>query len=416
MKKVFFSLLMFVFCISFVQAHNEVVTKKYVIELDEKKYVVHADYAIEEESDGMIYTLSNAGTEGSIRLYNEVGEEVTDKINFFDILSFESLQRKTGFDLPRFYDIEEDIFLDENRMNDFLPKFTVINGKIYAYTYTDDEEFLEQFNSYNSNGGNWEKLDWNEVLKDMKKYGYIRDTNVSLSLGSILESLEDFQHGDEEYIGTEGFTKDAFIAKALEINELLNKAYDIDICTQDDLEAIRTQRDVPFVSLQEEFSAPLSTSCYNLLFGKGNLYKKTLSIAGDITTYSAKDSDYNYTMSFLFLETAYLRSHSFLTGNAMQVEPVEVLECGFFGKGTVKFLQELFDVLKFAGIIIGTLLAIVDIFKAVVGKEDAMKKSLKTMMKRIAAIVALILTPFIIEIIFEIVNTIGITNPICGIR
>ena len=72
--------------------------------------------------------------------------------------------------------------------------------------------------------------------------------------------------------------------------------------------------------------------------------------------------------------------------------------------------------MKYAWIILGTLLGVVDVFKIIVSKDVDGKKQFKVLSKRIIAIVLLILTPVFIEIIFKFINTIGVDDPICGIR
>ena len=100
----------------------------------------------------------------------------------------------------------------------------------------------------------------------------------------------------------------------------------------------------------------------------------------------------------------------------MKVEVEEVVRCSIFGEKTVEIFQYGFNIMKYAGLIIGTLLCIVDVFKAVVQKDADGKKQLSVMMKRILAVVLLILTPILVEIIFNFISTIGVDDPICGIR
>ena len=108
---------------------------------------------------------------------------------------------------------------------------------------------------------------------------------------------------------------------ALEIKNLLNKATDVNVCTEDDLNAIRSQRNVSFLNLDVEFDASLSSACYNVLFGNGlgngNLYSKTreaFSYANDKGGYR---SDKNkLIMSYYFFESYYEKGFAFLTGES----------------------------------------------------------------------------------------------------
>ena len=124
----------------------------------------------------------------------------------------------------------------------------------------------------------------------------------------------------------------------------------------------------------------------------------------------------SYSMAYLYYETFYQKGVAFLTGETMQQEPKEVVHCGIFDEKTTAIFQYAFNVMKYAGIILGTLLGVVDVFKIIVSKDVDGKKQFKVLSKRIIAIVLLILTPVFIEIIFKFINTICVDDPICGIR
>ena len=322
--------------------------------------------------------------------------------------------------MPRYTYITEDVFFDDEKMKDFLPKFVLVDGKIFWYTYTTDEAFLERFKENSWNDGNkWNELDWKQIIDRMDSHGYISNSKVEPAFGEIVHYLGDIERGDEAWVNTEYQTKEALIKVGKELNDLLDIASDINVCTHDDLEAIRTQRDLLFLRLKDDFDATLSSECYSILFGDAKIYSKTIIARDLLTTYLyGDDEDYNfgYTMASYYLESAYFRSMALLTGIEMKHEIKEVVRCSMFGPKTVEFLQSIFNVFKFLGVIVGSLLITVDVFKAIVGKEDAVKKNFGVLLKRIGAMVVLILLPFVVEIIFELVNTIGVTDPICGIR
>ena len=120
-------------------------------------------------------------------------------------------------------------------------------------------------------------------------------------------------------------------------------------------------------------------------------------------------------MSFLFFETYYLQGFAFLTGETMQKEIKDVARCSIFGDKTYELLQRAFTIFKYVGLVLGTLLGTVDIFKAIVQKDESGKKQVKTLSKRIIAIILLFITPVLVEIIFKFISSIGIDDPICGI-
>lgn len=308
---------------------------------------------------------------------------------------------------------------DEDFIINFLPKFIKYNNNLYRdqnaafLTYVADERglteddvnsFRNKFNEFvvNSSGTN-------------TGYEFQNDSRYNSSIDV------NFSSANEVDVINNNLSKSAYLQIALEIKNLLNKATDVNVCTEDDLNAIRSQRNVSFLNLDVEFDASLSSACYNVLFGNGlgngNLYSKTreaFSYANDKGGYR---SDKNkLIMSYYFFESYYEKGFAFLTGETMQVEVEEVVRCSIFGEKTVEIFQYGFNIMKYAGLIIGTLLCIVDVFKAVVQKDADGKKQLSVMMKRILAVVLLILTPILVEIIFNFISTIGVDDPICGIR
>lgn len=404
LKKYLFSLIIFFSCIFVVCAEElKAVTKKYIVTIDGETYAAHADYVYFCYNGECEYNLDAE----RIKLYDKNGVDVNIKLLSEQAILTDYVN-SMGLNFPSIYGIDEQKFNNDEKLKQSLPKFLKFNNNIYVYTY--DKEMLDD---------DYEELDLVEILEfafQTNLSGYNPDEIYSLS--SIKDKLDDYTHSyndiNNEHVGK--LTSSELLKRGNEMKDLLEKVTDIDVCTEDDLNAIRSQRIVSFLELKDNFTAPLSSSCYNVIFGSNGLYKKAVSAYGEVDSFYNKDSAYTYTMSFLFFETYYQQAYSFLSGNVMQVEPSEVVECGFLGEKTVYLLQNLFDALKISGIVVGVLLAVVDIFKAVVGNEGATKKSLQSLMKRLGAIVLLMITPFLIELIFDIVNTIGVTNPICGIR
>lgn len=311
------------------------------------------------------------------------------------------------------YEFSYNEIFDENgkAIIDNLPKFIKFDG-LYGnneadFLYYFGEEDEDLWNSLRNFLGDDDRVFNNQSdvwFNTSNKYEYEDDG-----------FWDNFIHGDS--VNIYDLPSSAYINRADNIRKLLLEASNINVCTEDDLEKMQKYRNYSLTDLHD-LDIPLSNSCYNVVFGDGGLYSEVIygqtymATTGDI----AYDEDREYTMGFLFYESFYNEGVAFLSGEFMQKEVSKVVRCSWLGEKTTEMFQMGFDILKFAGILIGILLGIIDIFKAVIGKEDAGKKSVSVLIKRILAIIALILLPVIVEIIFELVNSIGINDPICGIR
>lgn len=409
MKKIIFSLILFLFSIGVSADEHLSVTKKYSVKIGEKTYAASAEYDETCYSDGRCEYKLNLD---SISLKDDKLETIDIKL-----LQNENMDKNIlaymGIPESANYYYSKEQFNDEEFMRKSLPKFFMADDEVFAYNY--NEELLDDNAGYhefdlNRIIGSIEDARGTDFSSSSSGYIYV-ESNFNDEIGDFVHSSADINSDNVSQV-----TSNEFLKRAKELEVLLKKVSDINVCTEDDLNAIRTQRMVSFLDFKDDFKASLSSSCYGAIFGSNWLYDKTLEAHHVIDDYYDRDAAYAYTMSFLFFESFYQKSYSFLSGEVMQVEPSEVVECGFLGEKTVNLLQDLFDVLKLSGIVVGTLLATIDIFKAVVGSEKETKKNLNTMLKRIVAIVVLMLTPFLIELVFDIINTIGVTNPICGIR
>lgn len=300
---------------------------------------------------------------------------------------------------------------DEEYIMDFLPKFIEYDGKEYDAGYY---KFLYYI-------GNDELIE-NDFWNIIKEYANLpEDYTFKFQSSSyyISSSKLEYETGLFEGVNLNDWPLSTYIEKANELKELLDDIKDLNVCTEDDLEKMRAFRNIDILG-SEEIDILLSSTCYNILFGsgkgKGNLKEKILegnNYMGKLGTLVYEDRD---KMGCLFYETYYLNGLLVFSGEFIQEDFSDVVKCNHLGDKTTEIFQLGFNIIKFGGIIIGTLLGIVDVFKAVVSKEETGKKQFVVLLKRIIAIIALILTPIIIEIIFELINTIGIDDPICGIR
>ena len=308
-------------------------------------------------------------------------------------------------------------------MLNYLPKFIKYNN---AYASDGRAAFL-YYMADETDISDEQKKDFLDSLKE-----YYTPSNYGKELDMQAQTKQEYNSSDDmsyddigifDDVDVKDMPTNSYVGYADALRKLLEEAEDVKICTEEDLNKIRTARDASLFDLDKIFeNITLSSSCYNILYGEGlgdgNLFINVIkgsSYMGKTGTVIANGSR-NYSMAYLYYETFYQKGVAFLTGEIMQQEPEEVVHCGVFDEKTTAIFQYAFNVMKYAGIILGTLLGVVDVFKIIVSKDVDGKKQFKVLSKRIIAIVLLILTPVFIEIIFKFVNTIGVDDPICGIR
>ena len=415
MKKIIIFLIMF---LSFnVYAETEYVYKKYVVELNGINYTVALPFEITSDGYSMDYTqMTLTSTAGVVIKYNStvLPEPVEPENSFYDImLEPEFYKIPNGDYILTKKDFTKEEFENDEYMKKYYPSFFTMNydntaykGSIFAFALDTDkisyDDFYAQLNNYFQTDITFSKKTEGITSESDKKYD-IKDE--SSSSGTLKDNYYSY---DIEY------SSDEYDTRASALRELLKKATNIKICTEDDLNGIRSQRNIDFYDLKTDFNAVISSNCKSVF---DELYDKVLYSHDDIAKVRAtKESASKLTMSFLFFETYYLQGFAFLTGETMQKEIKDVARCSIFGDKTYELLQRAFTIFKYAGLVLGTLLGTVDIFKAIVQKDESGKKQVKTLSKRIIAIILLFITPVLVEIIFEFISSIGIDDPICGIR
>lgn len=415
MKKIIIFLIMF-FAFN-VYAETEYVFKKYVVELNGINYTVALPFEITSDGYSMDYTqMTLTSTAGAVIKYNStlLPEPVEPENSFYDIMlerEFYKIPNRNYISTKKEFTKEE--FENDEYMKKYYPSFftmdydnTAYKGSIFAFALDTDkisyDDFYAQLNNYFQTDITFSKKTEGITSESDKKYD-IKDE--SSSSGTLKDNYYSY---DIEYSSGE------YDNRANALRKLLKKATDIKICTEDDLNKIRSQRNIDFFDLKTDFNAAISSNCKSVF---DELYDKVLYSHDDIAKVRAtKESASELTMSFLFFETYYLQGFAFLTGETMQKEIKDVARCSIFGDKTYELLQRAFTIFKYVGLVLGTLLGTVDIFKAIVQKDESGKKQVKTLSKRIIAIILLFITPVLVEIIFKFISSIGIDDPICGIR
>ena len=400
-----------------VYAETEYVFKKYVVELNGINYTVALPFEITSEGYSMDYTqMTLTSIAGAVIKYNStvLPEPVEPENSFYDIMlerEFYKIPNRNYISTKKEFTKEE--FENDEYMKKYYPSFftmdydnTTYKGSIFAFALDTDkisyDDFYAQLNNYFQTDITFSKKTEGITSESDKKYD-IKDE--SSSSGTLKDNYYSY---DIEYSSGE------YDNRANEIRKLLDKATNIKICTEDDLNGIRSQRNIDFFDLKADFNAAISSNCKSVF---DELYDKVLYSHDDIAKVRAtKESASELTMSFLFFETYYLQGFAFLTGETMQKEIKDVARCSIFGDKTYELLQRAFTIFKYAGLVLGTLLGTVDIFKAIVQKDESGKKQVKTLSRRIIAIILLFITPVLVEIIFKFISSIGIDDPICGIR
>lgn len=419
MKKIIIFLIMF-FAFN-VYAETEVVEKRYTIKLNEKNYTVSLPFEVTKNGYSLNYEKIELSIPNSdvVVGYNQTVMPliVEPDYSFYDFAN--EFQRydysNKEYILPRAkLEFTKEQFEDDEYMKKFYPSFFVMDfnndtsfkGNIFSIVIDTDkisyDKFYEDLNEYFKEKKYFSQRDYKVTSVSDKKNDL---KNESSSSGTLKDNYYGY---DIEYSSSE------YINRANEIRKLLDRATDIKVCTEDDLNGIRTQRNVAFSDLGTEFDAAISSNCKSVF---DDLYSKVAWSLADVAKIRAsKTSSEKWTMNFLYFESYCLQGFDFLTGETMQKEIKDVARCSIFGDKTYELLQRTFTIFKYAGLVLGTLLGTVDIFKAIVQKDESGKKQVKTLSKRIIAIILLFITPVLVEIIFKFISSIGIDDPICGIR
>lgn len=400
----------------------------YRVTIDGETYLVTAKYfedPSQPDSSNSKYSLD----ESSIVLTNSRLEKFSYNANYpYKILP---IGGRFCSDSPDVYACSEDRteFSKEeienpNFMLNYLPKFVKYNN---AYTADGRAAFLYYIGDETNVSEEQKKDFFDKIKKFFSGFNYNKEPDIQAQTKQEYTSSDDISYDDIgtfDDVNTKDLSTKDYIDAAQKLRELVEKAKDIKVCTEDDLNKIRTKREYSLIELDKAFDdVPLSSSCYDILFGNGlgngNLFTNVIrgiNYMSDKGAVTNDDEWHDYAMGFLYYETYYLEGVGVLTGELMQKENKEPVKCSLFGDKTTAIFQYAFTILKYVGVILGTLLGVVDVFKIIVSKDVDGKKQFKVLSKRIIAIVALILTPVLVEIIFNFINTFGIQDPLCGIR
>lgn len=414
MKKLFLLICLFLF----INVNAETIDYKeysYIITINGEKYSVSAKYRDENPNasdDEERYSFDSE----SLSITNSAGEvfRFSYSSGQFSIASLVSLTYCSNSGSNTYPCINNKTFysLNELESGNYLPKFIDFNNN--EFSIFGSASFLY----YIADESNISVDEKNKLVNSLK-YNYENISLDNFQNDLVYNSSNDVTYDiNSGYFDTQDISSSAYLERAEALRSLVESAYDINICTENDLNKIRTLRDVSLLEKRDSLvNIPLSSGCYSVLFGgNDNIYSKVIQGYNYMSTGGAEKINNKLMMAYYYYETYYLMGVSLLEGTVMNQEIEDVTRCNLLGDKTTEIIQYGFDILKFGGIIIGALLCVVDVFKAVVSKEDSQKKQFGVLFKRILAIVALILTPILVEIIFEFINTIGIDDPICGIR
>lgn len=419
MKKIIIFLIMF-FAFNVYAEDSAFKLFTYTVKINGEAYTASVKYELYNNK----YSLAL----GSISLTDSEGNRYVYDANYPDDNSKKSIaspstlfytDNETTYGAEFDYQFSEEEINNSEFMSDYLPKFLAFNDDTYMGSFFGSVKFVvivANDNNYDAK----EREDFYEKFLNYVKGLQPKEKPIEIYRQSFVEinGSSDITFGKGDDYNILNLPGGAYYSIANKIYVLLQEAKDIKVCTEDDLNAIRSQRNVAFANLKNDFNASLSTACYSVLFRDDGLFdsvKQGFNYATDKGA-SIGGEENQFKMAYLFFESIYLEGFGFLTGEAMQKEIKDVVRCSIFGNKTYELLQKAFTIFKYAGLVLGTLLGTVDIFKAIVQKDDSGKKQVKTLSKRIIAIILLFITPVLVEIIFEFISSIGIDDPICGIR
>ena len=419
MKKIIMFLIMF---LSFNVYAKDSVYKlfTYTVKINGKAYTASVKYELYDNKYSLdLGSISLTDSDGTRYVYNADYNEDGSKNSIASPSSAFYTDNKTTYGAEFDYEFSEEEINNSEFMADYLPKFLTFNDDVYMGSFFGSVKFVvivANDNNYDAK----EREDFYEKFLNYIENLQIKEKKIEIYKQSFVEinGNSDITFGKGDGYNTLNLPAGEYYNIANKIYLLLQEAKDIKVCTEDDLNAIRSQRNVAFANLKNDFNASLSTACYSVLFRNDGLFDSVKQGFNYATNKGASigGEENQFKMAYLFFESIYLDGFGFLTGETMQKEIKDVARCSIFGDKTYELLQRAFTIFKYVGLVLGTLLGTVDIFKAIVQKDESGKKQVKTLSKRIIAIILLFITPVLVEIIFEFISSIGIDDPICGIR
>ena len=147
----------------------------------------------------------------------------------------------------------------------------------------------------------------------------------------------------------------------------------------------------------------LEPECENAVFGD-NGYLDVIIDAGIYYYGSLSNNKKQNTLSCMYLQSEYLKGISLLTSYTPITDETDTDPCELISSNVMSFINDLFDIFKVLCICVCIFLCILDVYKMVVTKESDVSKFKTVLIKRVIALVAVVLIPLLVNIVTDLIN------------
>lgn len=133
-----------------------------------------------------------------------------------------------------------------------------------------------------------------------------------------------------------------------------------------------------------------------------NLYY-AVSNSGRVLNAYIRQESITRTMSYLVTESEFLIGKSLLA-NVNPTVKIESDACNLISKDLKNIIKEILNAVKIGAVILVVVLSIVEVYKGVMSGEDGKKKISSMIVKRVVALIVLLILPSLIMLVIDLIN------------
>ena len=337
--------------------------------------------------------------EGTLCSYNIENKNVSVTYYEKDDISNISSFKVNGKEYPHYVNKLSADFIVNNYNTNKCPSVSAVNfnGNDYTvYFITDD---LQKFNNLVASGNIVyvdESGDTTEIYGQMSK--------PPSSSGSLYNhKVKLFGHSDQ------ALASEAFFEEAKALDDSVDK-YLSDDCTSYERSVIynylleHSFRSVSSFGMTYDYKGEkvnLSSKCVNA----ANALKNKLTVVEEMLGYYDNNKGDKGTMSYLYLQGSCQSAYAYLHSASYDLSGINRESCDLIGEDVVEILNIFFDSFRIAIIALVIFMIYLDGMKALGSKDDlATKKWLSSAVKRLAVMIIVLVLPFLIDLVIDLLN------------
>lgn len=342
---------------------------------------------------------------GTLCSYNIEGKNISVTYYEKDDISNISSFKIDGNEYVHFVNKLSSDFIVDNYNTNKCPSVSAVNfngSDDTVYFITDN---LQKFNNLVASGG---IVYVDETGDTTEIYGQM--SRPAVSSGSLYNyKVKLFGHSDRT------LANDAFFEEA----KALDDAVDIYLgssCTSDERNMIysllleNSFRNISTFNMTYNYKGEmvnLSNSC----IGAADSLKNKLTVVEEMISYYENNEGDKGTMAYLYLRGSYQGAYSYLHGASYDLSGTHKESCELIGEDIVEILNIFFDSFRIAAIALVIFMIYLDGMKALGSKDDsATKKWLSSSVKRLAAMIIVLVLPFLIDLVIDLLNLYFFSN------